>query len=121
MTDESIEQVKTLIMGEAMNSVQTLIGLRDGVAVESATRRGAANDLLDRTPGLSRIHKTETDETIRVVFDNAELHALVQAIDENEGRPPRAIRGVAVALPSGTEQIVPRTIDEFIAEYEGAP
>lgn len=121
VTDENIEQVKAVIMGEAMNNVRTLINLRDGALVESATRRGAANDLLDRTPGLSKVQRTEMDETLHVSFGGAELHALMQAVNEDEGRPLRAIEGVAVALPNGDETIKPRTIDEFIAEYEGAP
>ena len=121
VTDENIEQVKAVIMGEAMNSVRTLIGLRDNGAVESATRRGAANDLLDRTPGLGKVQHIETDETLHVTFAGAELRALMQAVDENEGRPLRAIEGVATVLPNGAERIAPRTIDEFIAEYEGAP
>lgn len=120
VSDASIEEVKAKLIGEAMKNVNVLIDVRDGA--DAAQSRLAANDLLDRTPGMSKIHKTETDETLRVVFDGQDLRAIMQAIDEDEGRPPRAhpeiIPGVAVALPARDERIEIKPIEQFIAEYD---
>lgn len=117
VSDASIEGVKQKILGEAMNNVNTLIELRDNLAVEPATRRGSANDLLDRTPGLSKIHKSEVDETLRIALDADALREIQQAIAEDEGRqlPDRAVAAIATEIPSTVRA---RTLEEYAADYE---
>ena len=112
VTDVSIEEVKARLMGEAMASVGTLIEIRDNA--DASNRRMAAGDLLDRTPGLSKIHKTENDDVLRIVLESDAVREIQNAIDEDEGRDPRqrAIPAVAVSVP---QEIQPRTIDDFIA------
>lgn len=111
VSGESIEEVKAVLLGEAMNNVQKLIAVRDGLDPTNA--RLAANDLLDRTPGLSKIHKSEVDETLRIVLERDALDEIRQAIAEDEGRalPTRTVPAIATTIPS---EITPRSLEDFI-------
>jgi hypothetical protein len=115
--EAGVATVTELICRQAEPSVQTLIELRDDTAVEAATRRGCANDLLDRNPETAKIHKAESKNDIRIEFGPEVVHYLDRVIGERPGQ--QVIDAPAVAIPAVVEPSV-RSIDDVIEAYAEA-
>ena len=82
-------------------------------------RLGAAKELADRIPALQKVSRIEEERTIRLVLGGPELQQMRQALEEDNGTPPKVID--VIPLPAnGTEPIRARFLHEAIAELEAA-
>lgn len=118
----SVESLVGRIANEGPASVATLVTLRDDPEVESPTRRGCANDLLDRNPETARIARAETRALHIIHFSPETVAYLDRVIAE---RPGQAIvdAQVVAQVPASVSALEPRHIDdltEAYAEQDGA-
>jgi hypothetical protein len=80
------DRVSTLIKSAAEDSVMTLIELRDDPEVSDATRRSAADSLLDRYLGkpAQQVTVTQTSQITNESLD--ELNSRIDALTQEENR-----------------------------------
>lgn len=112
--EAGVASVTELILSEAEPSVKTLVELRDREDVEAATRRGCANDLLDRNPLTAKINKAENKTDVRIEFSQEVVSYLDRVIGERPGQ--RVVNVTPQAIATASEPIV-RSIDEAIEAY----
>lgn len=140
--NSGIANALELINREVLPSVRTLVEIRDG-AEESAQRRGAANDILDRHPQFSKKSSTDVEHTVKLVLSSSDLRQLVDGGSLPEGEkaheqiprglsenitvidyPDRWAESAADVLANGVEtaytQPALRTLAESIAAFEEA-
>lgn len=86
MNAAGADRVTTLIKSAAEDSVMTLIELRDDPKVSDATRRSAADSLLDRYLGKPAQSVTVTQTTNPATESLDELNSRIDALTQEENR-----------------------------------
>lgn len=141
--NSGIANALELINREVLPSVRTLVEIRDG-AEESAQRRGAANDILDRHPQFSKKSSSDVEHTVKLVLSSSDLRQLVDGGSLPEGEKaheqiPRGLSGNILVMDAVPGNLPPlewdfesdrpvgavgapalRTLAESIAAFEEA-
>ena len=117
--ESTLTEVVTRLQQEAGPTLDVLVQLRDFGMPGDTVRLGAAKELADRIPALQKVSRIEEERTIRLVLGGPELQQMRQALEEDNGTPPKVID--VIPLPAnGTEPIRARLLHEAIAELEAA-
>lgn len=107
------------IANEGERSVDTLVEIRDNKLADFPSRRGCANDLLDRNPETARIARSETKAQHVIHFGADVVSYLDRVIAERPGQQVVDAEVIAKvpALPAAFEV---KPIDDLVDEYEAA-
>jgi len=84
--------------------------------VEPATRRGCANDLLDRNPETARIARSETRAQHVFHFGSEVVAYLDRVIGERPGQQIVDAE-VLAQIPTSATACEPRHLDDLVEEY----
>jgi hypothetical protein len=125
----SVSSLVERIVQEGLPSVETLVKLRDNdggtdseglkIAVDPSTRRGCANDLLDRNPATARIARSEQKAETTIHFGADVVAYLDRVIAERPGQQiidVEAIETVPALMPAFDV----RPIEDIVDAYEAA-
>lgn len=99
--EAGMDQVEAFVKGETLNSLETLVAIRDDVNKNGATRVSAANSILDRALGKPTVHvESETKLSVSDAASSKEdldrqiaaIHAELQTRGQSIASIPTASR-----------------------------